>query len=228
MEGSAFDVAAGTGPMVQAVLVILILSSVMSWTVIFAKWMSFRSAAADTGKFLDLFWNGSSLDKIFSDSKDYTASPVTNVFRAGYIEFQKVTSKAKEQGKVSPELAKVGVENLERTLRKSAVAEILRLEKWVPSLASIASVAPFIGLFGTVWGIMNAFQSFSAGGPATLQRVGPGISEALIATAVGLAAAIPAVVAYNYFVNRLRSLRTEVDSFSSDFTNIIERNYIGN
>jgi biopolymer transport protein TolQ len=120
-----------------------------------------------------------------------------------------------------------GLENVQRALRKAFLNENLRLEKLIPYLATIASVAPFIGLFGTVWGIMSSFQGLGQGGPATLQRVAPGISEALIATAVGLAAAIPAVVAYNQYIIKMKRVRSEMESFTADFTNILKRNYIG-
>ncbi len=224
---NAFEMALGTGPVVKGVLIILIACSVLSWTVIFAKIFTFRQARRESDSFLDLFWNAKSLESIFAESKGFQSSPVSNVFRSGYLEFQKLAAKGQEAGgdKASNMIGS-GLENVQRALRKAATTEMLRLEKAVPYLATIASVAPFIGLFGTVWGIMDSFQGLSTGGPATLQRVAPGISEALIATAVGLAAAIPAVVAYNQYVNRMKGFRAEVDSFASDFTNILKRNYL--
>ena len=227
---SALDLALGTGPIVQFVLIVLILASVFSWAIIFAKWMAFRQAKKDSDHFLDLFWNAKSLDGIFAETKNFTSSPVSNVFRAGYIEFQKVTAKSQEKGGTpSKEIADAGIENVQRALRKATTQELLRLEKLTGYLASIASSAPFVGLFGTVWGIMSSFQSLGAGGGghAMIERVGPGISEALIATAVGLAAAIPAVIAYNQFAGRVKYFRIEMDGFASDFTNILKRSYLG-
>jgi biopolymer transport protein TolQ len=226
---NALQLAMDTGPIVKMVLLLLIAASVFSWTIIFSKWMSFKQAKKQSDHFLDLFWNAKSLENIFSETKNFSVSPVSNVFRAGYIEFQKVTAKAQEKGSgESSRLATdAGLENVQRALRKATLNEGLRLEKLVSYLATIASVAPFVGLLGTVWGIMTAFQGLGQGGPATLQRVAPGISEALIATAVGLAAAIPAVVAYNQFLNRMRYFKAEMDNFSTDFTNILKRNYLG-
>jgi len=224
---SAFDLALGTGPIVQAVLIVLILASFFSWAIIFAKWRSLSRAKKESLGFLDLFWNSKSLENIFNETRHYSSSPVSNVFRAGYMEFQKLTSKATEKNVPHVEMAYSGLDNVQRALKKTAMLEMLRLEKLLSYLATIASVAPFVGLFGTVWGIMNSFQGLSQGGPATIQRVAPGISEALIATAVGLAAAIPAVVAYNQFIGKLRHIRADVDSFCADFTNILKRNYLG-
>ena len=214
---NAIELALGTGPIVKFVLFLLVGASLLSWFVIAFKWMFFKKVNSENETFLHMFWKGSPLDEVYSESKDYKLSSIASVFRSGYNEFRKVIKKDKSA------LNKYMV-NIERSLRKSAMEEVLRLEKKVPILASIASVAPFIGLFGTVWGIMNSFQGLAQGGPATLQRVAPGISEALIATAVGLAAAIPAVIFYNIYINKIRTLRVEMDNFSSDFTNILQRN----
>jgi biopolymer transport protein TolQ len=227
VTGSAVDLALGTGPIVQAVLFCLIAASFFSWAIIFAKWNTFRKARSESKSFLDLFWNSKSLENIFTESRNFSASPVSNVFRTGYIEYQKLATKAHEKAVPNESIAHEGLENVERALKKASTTELLRLEKLIGHLGTIASVAPFVGLFGTVWGIMNSFQGLASGGPATIQRVAPGISEALIATAVGLAAAIPAVVAYNQFAGRLRYVRAEIDGFCTDFTNILRRNYLG-
>ena len=223
---SAFDLALGTGPIVKTVLIVLISASVVSWAIIFAKYFGFKQAKKESDHFLDLFWNAKSLEGIFAETKSFSGSPVSNVFRAGYIEFQKVTARSQEKAVTNNDMVSHGLENVQRALRKASVGESLRLENLVGYLATIASVAPFIGLFGTVWGIMNSFQGLGQGGPATIQRVAPGISEALIATAVGLAAAIPAVIAYNQFAQKMRYFRAEMENFSSDFTNILKRNYL--
>ncbi|HVJ65977.1 MAG TPA: protein TolQ [Bdellovibrionota bacterium] len=229
MENSAVTSHLGVGLIVNIVLWLLVLASVASWTIIFAKWVAFKQARKETQKFLDLFWNAKSLDSIFNASKDYSNSPVCNIFRAGFLEFQKVSSKVKgKEGAAASDLLLNGVENVERSLRRSSLAEVIRLERLVPFLASIASVAPFIGLFGTVIGIMDAFSALSSNtGAASIQVVGPGISEALMATAVGLFAAIPALMAYNQASVRMRHFRADMDNFSSDFVNILKRNYLG-
>jgi len=225
---NAFELALGTGPVVKFVLIMLVLASVLSWTIIFAKWLAYKQAKKESDHFLDLFWNAKSLEGIFNETKNFSVSPVSNVFRAGYIEFQKVSQKAQEKNTAQQsEFGDMGIENVQRALRKASLLESLKLERMLPYLATIASVAPFIGLFGTVWGIMSSFQGLGQGGPATLQRVAPGISEALIATAIGLAAATPAVVAYNQYVQKMRYFRAEMDNFSSDFTNILKRSFLG-
>lgn len=227
MDSNALELALGTGPVVKLVLLALLGASVMSWAIIFAKWLAFKQSRGETDHFLDLFWNAKSLDAIFNESKNFSASPVSNLFRAGYVEFQKVAAKGQESGASNAVMADRGMENVERALRKAFVSESLRLEKNTPYLATIASVAPFIGLFGTVWGIMNAFHGLGQGGPATLSRVAPGISEALITTAVGLAAAIPALVAYNQYLLKIKTFRADMENFGADFTNILKRNYLG-
>jgi biopolymer transport protein TolQ len=225
-SNSAIELAYGTGPVVQSVLIALIALSVISWAVIFAKWLSFKKTAAANKSFLDSFWNGKSLDIIYAESKVLSDSPVSNVFRSGYKEFQKVNQKAQEKKVGNEVLSTRGMENVDRAMRRAAVAESLRLETRIPWLATIASVSPYVGLFGTVWGIMNAFQGIGKGGPATLQNVAPGISEALIATAVALATAIPASIFYNINVQKLKSFRVEMDNFSTDFSNILRRGYL--
>jgi biopolymer transport protein TolQ len=236
VQSNALDMALGTGPVVKAVLIILIACSVISWTIIFAKWFTFARARKESNDFLDLFWNAKSLEAIFGETKALKSSPLPHVFRAGYLEFQKLAAKGQEASEKGGGNAQTiigsGLENVERALRKAYLSEMFRLERLTPWLATIASVAPFIGLFGTVWGIMTSFQGLSSasaggGGGAMLERVAPGISEALIATAVGLAAAIPAVVFYNNYVQRMKGFRTETESFASDFTNILKRNYLG-
>lgn len=223
---SAVELAYGTGPVVQAVLVSLVVLSVASWTLIFKKWANFKQNQKDAHRFHNLFWNGKSLDVIFSESKSMPENPLSQVFQSGYQEFQKVAQRGEEKKVDSETLGTRGMENVERALRKAAVAESLRLESKLPWLATIASVSPYIGLFGTVWGIMNAFQGIGQGGPATLQNVAPGISEALIATAVALATAIPASMAYNTYVSQLKKFRVQMDTFSADFSNILRRGYL--
>jgi len=223
---NAMELAMETGLVVQLVLVSLIFLSIVSWAVIFGKWMGYKKVKKESTRFLNLFWNGKSLDVIYAEAKSMTDSPVSNVFRTGYKEFQKVAKKGEEKNVATETLGTRGMENVERALRKASVAESMKLENKLPWLATISSTAPYIGLFGTVWGIMNAFQGIGQGGPATLQNVAPGISEALIATAVALATAIPASISYNLNVSKLRAFRVEMDNFSAEFSNILRRGYL--
>jgi biopolymer transport protein TolQ len=202
------------GPVVTGVLVILILSSLASWTIIFRKLLHLRRAQAESLKFLD---------SIYTATEQMPVSPVAQVFRAGYVELSKVTQAqpVAEDSSLHDQMG--GFENVERALARSANAELTTLEQSIPFLGTTAAAAPFVGLFGTVWGIMGAFRDIYAAGNANLATVARPISEALIATAVGLFAAIPALVAYNAFNSRIRVLDNEMRNFSADFLNIITR-----
>ena len=191
----------GSGPVVQLVLYLLILMSIASWGVILYKTRQVRVARRQSERFIEGFWETRNLTTIHSDTGKLGESPVAQVFQAGYEELLRLTRAKRhagpEEGSLSTELA--GVANVERAMRRATSQEITRLERMLTFLATTASATPFIGLFGTVWGIMNAFRGLSVTQSATIQAVAPGISEALIATAAGLFAAIPAVIAYNYF-----------------------------
>ncbi|HEY6100162.1 MAG TPA: MotA/TolQ/ExbB proton channel family protein, partial [Anaeromyxobacter sp.] len=173
------------------------------------------------------FWQSKRLDAIYQAAEALRASPISQVFRAGYVELSKVTAQKKENGGdaggMHEELG--GLENVERALKRAAASEVTHLEAQIPFLGTTASAAPFVGLFGTVWGIMRAFHDIYRMGNANLATVARPISEALIATAVGLFAAIPAVVAYNYFVSKIRVLDSEMTNFSNDFLNIVRRHF---
>ena len=211
-----------SGPIVTGVLVILVLSSVASWTIIFRKVLHLRRAQQESVRFLETFWRSKRLDSIYAATEEMTVSPVAQVFRAGYVELSKVTQQpAQEEAAMHDQLG--GFENVERALARAANAELTALEMQIPFLGTTAAAAPFVGLFGTVWGIMGAFRDIYAAGNANLATVARPISEALIATAVGLFAAIPALVAYNAFNSRIRVLDNEMHNFSSDFLNIIKR-----
>ena len=206
---------------VQFVLLVLVGMSAMCWVIIFNKAKLLRNAAKNTEIFLELFWKSQRLDQVYDQANRMEHSPVAAVFQAGYIELSKLT-KAK-QGESTGLLD--GEENLSRALRKAARVERNNLERMTTFLATTGSTAPFIGLFGTVWGILLAFQKIGATGQASLAVVGPDIAHALIATAIGLAAAIPAVMAYNYFNRRINVLEDEMGNFSSDFLNIVKRHF---
>ncbi|HEY7725512.1 MAG TPA: protein TolQ [Anaeromyxobacteraceae bacterium] len=212
------------GPVVVGVLLLLAVASVVSWAIIVAKWRQLRRAQDESVRFLEKFWQSKRLDAIYQAAEGLAGSPISQVFRAGYVELSKVTA-SKKEGESAMSEALGGLENVERALKRAAAAEVTHLESRVPFLGTTASAAPFVGLFGTVWGIMRAFHDIYQMGNANLATVAKPISEALIATAVGLAAAIPAVVAYNAFVARIRVLDSEMTNFSNDFLNIVKRHF---
>jgi biopolymer transport protein TolQ len=218
------DIARNSGPVGIAVLLLLLGASAVCWAIIAKKWLQIRRAQDASLKFLETFWQSKRLDTIYQAAESLGASPISQVFRAGYVELSKVTAQSKNgEGGMHDELG--GIENVERALKRAAAAEVTHLEAQVPFLGTTASAAPFVGLFGTVWGIMRAFHDIYRMGNANLGTVARPISEALIATAVGLFAAIPAVVAYNYFVSKIRVLDSEMTNFSNDFLNIVRRHF---
>ena len=218
---------AGTGPVVLAVFVILIFFSVVSWAIIFFKLFQIHKANSESVRFMDFFWKTKRFDTIAAQADRFSSSPLVMLFNEGYSELKQVMDgDAKpEQTGVSTDLG--DIENVTRALRRATNQEINRLEKYTTFLATTGSASPFIGLFGTVWGIMVAFEGIGRTGSASLAVVAPGISEALRATAIGLIAAIPAVMAYNHFQHKIRVLVKEMDSFSTEFLNIVQRNITG-
>jgi biopolymer transport protein TolQ len=217
-------IAQNSGPIGLTVLALLLGASAVSWAIIVKKWLQIRRAQDESVKFLETFWRSKRLDAIYQTAESLGGSPISQVFRAGYVELSKVTAQGKEaEGGMQEELG--GIENVERALKRAAASEVTHLEALVPFLGTTASAAPFVGLFGTVWGIMRAFHDIYRMGNANLATVARPISEALIATAVGLFAAIPAVVAYNFFVSKIRVLDSEMTNFSADFLNIVRRHF---
>jgi biopolymer transport protein TolQ len=216
-----------SGPVVTAVLLILAAASIVSWAIILKKWLQIRRAQQQSIRFLEIFWQSKRLDAIYQAAENLSSSPISAVFRTAYVELSKVTAPRKEgeADGMSTELG--GIENVERALKRATASEVTALEAQVSFLGTTASAAPFVGLLGTVWGIMNAFHDIYRMGNANLATVARPISEALIATAVGLFAAIPAVVAYNYFVSKIRVLDSEMTNFSNDFLNIVRRHFFG-
>ncbi len=208
-------------PVVQLTLAILIALSVISWSIIFSKRKTLKNLRAENQKFLDHFWDANSLDEISRTAKRFPDSNVAKIFTSGYKELQKLVEKSGDN-----KIHISDLENIYRNLRKASDNEMSELEKNLSFLATTGSTGPFIGLFGTVWGIMNAFQKIGQTGAASLAVVAPGISEALVATAIGLAAAIPAVVAYNHFNAQLAKEELEFNNFSSDLVNLIKRNFV--
>lgn len=220
------------GPVVKFVLLILILMSVISWAIIFTKVIVMRRATKKSDKFLDLYHTSGNFGNLYSSTK-HVGGPIAELFRSGYGEVMK-TRRARSSvenrhpdSQIIPEnvINELGVvELVERALNKTMSSEVSKLEGSLTFLATTGTTAPFIGLFGTVWGIMTSFIGLTGSeGIPTLQAVAPGIAEALIATAFGLAAAIPAVVAYNYFLSRVKKIDVEMENFSAEFLNIVER-----
>ncbi|TDI50860.1 MAG: hypothetical protein E2P01_00475 [Acidobacteria bacterium] len=198
------------GPMAKFVLLLLAAFSVISWGIVAERWRRFRRAEAETNKFLDRFHQGGALPTIQDETADLKWSPVAEVYRAG---FREISLNPAGEGPIRGE----SLEAVDRMLRKSSGVQLTELERSLGFLATTASASPFIGLFGTVWGIMNAFRSIGVQGTASIAAYAPGIAEALVATAAGLLAAVPAVIFYNHFLARLRSMESLIEEFRADF-----------
>ncbi len=223
------------GLMVKFVLLVLLLFSVVSWSIILLKFWLIRKATRESRDFLVAFWETRDWKRLFQASKDLKYGPIPYLFVTGYSEFsrmRRIEVSAVTKDNPEPPGAEASVrsqhtvmDNLERSLKKGLIDQTDRLERALSFLATTGNTAPFIGLFGTVWGIMEAFRGIGLRGSANLAVVAPGISEALIATAAGLAAAIPAVIAFNHFSHRISALRAHMDIFTSDFLMTVERQY---
>ena len=212
------------------VLFILLLFSAISWGITFYKIAQFRRAARQTASFLDVFRKSSKFSEVQAVCTTIPDSPLVGVFQAGYAEINAQLRLAAPAGTSNPgaPAARPILKSLaavDRALLRASAIEVNKLEKKVTFLATIASASPYIGLFGTVWGILDAFQKISQTGATNLSVIGPGIADALIATAAGLFAAIPAVFFYNHFASTTKALASEMDDFSLEFLNIAERNF---
>jgi biopolymer transport protein TolQ len=216
------------GPMVTFVMLLLLGFSLVSWTIIIMKHLSYRKARAETAFFIDTFWKSKNLADAYKVAKELASSPEASIFILGFNELQKLgRSKIVKQGSEETlEMKLAGMDNLKRALRKAETKQVGRLGRYLSFLATTGSATPFIGLFGTVWGIMSSFHDIGMRGSASLAVVAPGISEALIATAAGLAVAIPAVIFYNYYSNILFDLENDMQGFSADFMNLVERDLL--
>ncbi len=210
-----------TGVVARIVLVILLFFSVLSWAIIFKKHRTFKAARRESREFLRIFRESKKLSEIRASCQSLKATPLTEVFMTGYREIESQAVYVENPGK--PRIR--SLEAVHRSLQIASSAELTRMEQWLTWLATTGGVTPFVGLFGTVWGIIDAFQGLGSGGVASLRSVAPGISEALITTAAGLFAAIPAVVAYNHFVQRLKEFGNLMDDFALEFLNMTERNF---
>ena len=219
---SLFSLIAGASLPVQAVLVILLITSLFSWWYIFIKVATIKRAEIESEEFENKFWTGGDLGKLYESVTAGRRKPqgMASIFEAGFKEF--VRHKQQAGSEVKMEISDV-MEGSRRAMRAAYNRELDDLDAHLPFLASVGSVSPYIGLFGTVWGIMNAFRGLSSVAQATLSQVAPGIAEALVATAIGLFAAIPAVIAYNRFASNVDRLSVRYESFMEEFTNILQR-----
>ena len=221
--GGTWELVASSGPVVTAVLISLVLFSLVSWSIIIYKGVVLNRAFAQSETFLNVFRRSKKFSDVNAVCPQLKASPLVGVFQAGYVEINQQIRASESAGAARPTVR--SLESLSRSLVRAAATETTRLERRVSFLATTASVTPFVGLFGTVWGIMDAFAEIGRSGSSSLVVVAPGLSAALIATAAGLAAAIPAAMFYNFFSSRIRVLTTMVDDFALEFLNIIERNF---
>ena len=227
MELSIFAMMVNAGLVVKLVMVTLCIFSLVSWTIVIMKELMFRKARNASLDFLDAFWDSKTLNEAYESARTHALSPEATVFVAGYNELKKISA-ARSSGNppATLEMQLATMDNLKRAVRKAQFLESDRMARSVSFLATTGSATPFIGLFGTVWGIMTSFQDIGQRGSASLAVVAPGISEALVATAMGLAEAIPAVIFYNYYSNKLADVESNVESFSTDFINLIERDIL--
>jgi biopolymer transport protein TolQ len=223
------------GIVVQLVLLLLLFFSITSWAIIIVKYRYIKRSFKQSTEFTEFFWKSRDLSNAFAKAKQLHGSPLARIFRIGYLELKKTSqtgqpvkadSSDSSGNNLSFNTKFAGIDNVKRALRRATNTEMTRMTQMVPFLATTGNTAPFIGLFGTVWGIMNAFSGIGQRGSASLAVVAPGISEALVATAAGLAAAIPAVIAFNFYMNKIRIVETELHSFAADFLNIIERDIL--
>jgi biopolymer transport protein TolQ len=223
LSSGVLELVLNAGPIAKVVLAILLLFSIISWALIVEKWWQLRRVRRQTLAFTKIFREGRRPAVVHAAARKYRDSPLAQVYAAAYAEVSGVPDVIDTLDDGEDGVSSDRLEAVHRAMRRTAGLEIAQLERYLPFLATTASATPFIGLFGTVWGIMSSFHGISTQGSASLAVVAPGISEALIATAAGLAAAIPAVMGYNYFVNRVRHWATEMDGFILDLLNMLSR-----
>ncbi len=213
--GQIVDLVGETGPVAKVVLLLLLLFSVISWAIILSKWSLLRKARVQSGRFIRAFRKAQRLQDIATVAEQFKPSPLVGVFAGGFEEYRRQGGNS--SGVVGNPIA------VQRAMQIAASEELTRFERNLPWLAITGAVTPFVGLFGTVWGIIDAFHGLGTAGAATLRAVAPGISEALITTAAGLAAAIPAVIAYNLIGSSIREFAARGDDFSLEMLNAVER-----
>jgi biopolymer transport protein TolQ len=240
-----FDFFSQAGPVAKLILGLLVLLSLLSWAVVIGKLVQLSRADGQSARFLEAFHRSSRFSEVNAQAGKLHASPLVGIFQAGYAEIDSQIKHAREMAErpgdrraaapagsaasaasaASVDYRITSLPSLERSLARAISVELQGIARWTPLLATTAAAAPFIGLFGTVWGIMVAFRDIGMSGSTSIVAVAPGISEALINTAAGLAAAIPALIAYNYFVNRIRRLKAAMQDFVLEFLNLAERNF---
>jgi biopolymer transport protein TolQ len=227
LDGGVIGLIRRSGPMGWFVIGLLLTFSALSLGIIIYKGIVLRRALSQSRRFLDVFRKSSKFSEVNSVCAQLRASPLVGVFQAGYLEVNQQVRGQQQPNPANPPARTTvkSLESLSRALVRAATVEITRLERRLPFLATTASVSPFIGLFGTVWGIMSSFHGISTQGSASLAVVAPGISEALITTAAGLFAAIPAAVFFNLYNSRVKLLSAMVDDFALEFLNLVERNF---
>jgi biopolymer transport protein TolQ len=245
VKAGVLDGLMNAGPVVQLLVFIMLALSVLSWAIIFTKYRQFKAVREANADFSEKFWRTTSLESLFHRISEYNESNLARVFKAAFLELQRLADTAIEEEKgedgespateategslgkrsTSAPVRLFGIDNMERAVRNAIDTEVSLIEARLGFLATTGSTAPFIGLLGTVIGIMTSFSQIAASGSASLAVVAPGISEALFSTAVGLFAALPAVAAYNYFIGQVRRIEMDLNSFGSDFLNIAKRNF---
>jgi biopolymer transport protein TolQ len=229
--GGIFALIPRTSAFAMSILMVLLAFSLLSWTIIIRKWLTFREIDRQSHSFISFFRKTPRLSEIGSSCEHYRRTPLSGIFTAGYQELnaQIQTAKSKEAGSPSNPghvvLSDRNMVGIQRAVQRASAAELSVLERNMSWLATTASVSPFVGLLGTVIGIISAFEGLGMEKTASIQAVAPGIAEALIATAAGLFAAIPAVIGYNQFISRIKSIGAEMDDFNSEFLNLVERSF---
>jgi biopolymer transport protein TolQ len=204
---------------------LLVLFSLLSWAIIWRKWLTFRMIGRQNRAFVALFRKSARLSEVATACDQYRGTPLSGIFSSGYQELNAQIQSLKSQNPDHPILSERHTTGIQRALQRASAAELSVLEKSMSWLATTGAVTPFIGLLGTVVGIIEAFEGLGSGGTTSIQAVAPGISSALVATAAGLFAAIPAVIAYNQFISRMKTIAVEMDDFSSEFLNLVERSF---
>ncbi len=223
--GSLLGMILRSGVFAQSILLLLLAFSLLSWTIILRKWLTLRHVRQKNQEFADFFRKSDRLSEIHSASEHYTGSPLSGIFSSAYHELNAQIQALKGHNPEAPVLSERNIAGIQRALQRASASELSLLERHVSWLATTGSVTPFIGLLGTVVGIINAFLGLGLEKTTSIQAVAPGISEALVATAAGLFAAIPAVIAYNHFISGIKDIAADMDDFSSEFLNLVERSF---
>jgi biopolymer transport protein TolQ len=216
--GTTFDLVLRASPIAKGVLILLLIFSIYSWAIVITKWFWLKRAENETRGFLSRFQRGGKLSELYKATDPDARSPLVRVFMVGYDEINNQISET--EGRVR------SIDALSRVLQSATIAEVSQMERRLTWLATTANASPFIGLFGTVVGIIIAFHGLSTASASSIQAVAPGIAEALIATAAGIAAAVPAAVFYNHFLNRIKALTAIIDRFCLELLNLVERYYV--